>query len=146
MTRSRLMAAILAVAIAGSPAMTLAQQATGLISGKASRQFEPRYTDYKVQIRDVATGTPVLAKPLDADGRFAFPDLALNERYLVELFQTRQNVLVCTEGPFALVATIQPQKTNVTIECGKTPAILWLLAAGAGTAAAVSVANVSPSR
>ena len=38
------------------------------------------------------------------------------------------------------------QKTDVTIECGKAPAILWLLVAGAGTASAVALSTASASR
>ena len=144
----RLVAAMLAAAMAGIPAMTIAQQATCLISGRAGQQFAPLYTNYTVQVRDVATGNPVIAKPLDQDGRFSFANLELNQRYLVELYQTsaRQTTLVCTEWPFGLAADKMTQKTDVKIECGKTPAILWLLIAGAGTASAVAVSAASGSR
>jgi hypothetical protein len=146
MSRRRLLVVPLALAIAAGSAMTFAQQATGVISGKASRQFAPRYSDYTVQVRNAATGKPVIAAPVERDGRFSFPALALNERYLIEIVQTGRNAPICTEGPIALVADKQTRKTDVTIECGKTPAILWLLAASAGTAAAVGLTNASPSR
>jgi hypothetical protein len=146
MTSQRLLAAALALCTAGVPAVLLAQQTHGVIAGRAGNQFSDRYADYTVQLRNVATGQPVLAQPLDQYGRFSFPNLALNQRYLVELYRTPQYSLVCTEGPFRLVPETLPQKTDVTIECGKAPAILWLLLAGAGTASAVAVNTASPSR
>jgi hypothetical protein len=39
-----------------------------------------------------------------------------------------------------------PSKTDVNIDCGRTPAALWLLAAGAGAAAAIAVATRSVSQ
>jgi len=146
MTSRRLLSVTTAFAVACVPAILLAQQATGVIGGHAGRQFAPRFTDYTVQLRDVQSGRPVLTKALDADGGFSFPGLALNQRYLVEIYQTQRNALVCTEGPFQLLPDTAPQKTDVTIECGKTPAILWLLVAGAGTASAVAVSTASGSR
>ena len=56
----------------------------------------------------------------------------------------KQNKVVCTEGPYVL-ATGSPTKADVNIDCGKAPAALWLLAAGAGTAAAIALATNSTS-
>jgi hypothetical protein len=146
MTSRRLLATTLAFAIACAPHVMLGQQANGVIGGRAGNQFAPRYVDYTVQVRDAATGRPVGATPLGQDGRFSFPNLDLNQRYLVEIYRTAQNALVCTEGPFRLGPGALAQKTDVTIECGKAPAILWLLVAGAGTASAVAISTASGSR
>ena len=97
-------------------------------------------------MRNATTGTPVLAVPLDRYGRFSFPGLELNQRYLVELYQTKPTTLVCTEGPFRLVPDKLTSKTDVTIECGRAPAILWLILAGAGTVSAVATSTASASR
>jgi hypothetical protein len=57
--------------------------------------------------------------------------------------------VVCTEGPFDLAKLPQTSKAGVNIECGRTPASWWLLAAaGAAGITAGVVANdpASPSR
>jgi hypothetical protein len=54
--------------------------------------------------------------------------------------------VVCSEGPYTLKAPDQEVKADVNIDCGATPAALWLLAAGAGTAAAVATATASGSK
>ena len=142
----RSLVALLVLSITCLPSISLAQQANGIISGKASDQFKPRFTDYTVQVRNAATGQAVGAKPLNADGKFSFSGLALNQKYLVEIFLTKDNRLICTEGPYALATTQVTQRTNVTIDCGKTPAILWLLVAAGGTASAVGLGTASGSR
>jgi hypothetical protein len=146
MTRSRFLAATLALTITCLPSASLAQQATGVISGKASNQFKPRFTDYTVQVRNAVTGESVSTKPLSADGKFAFNGLPLNQNYLVEILLTKDNRLICTEGPYALTTNHIPQRTDVTIGCGTSPAILWLLVAAGGTASAVGMATASGSR
>jgi len=143
---NRLVRVLLACAIAVAPTVLLAQQATGVIAGHAGNQFAPNFTEYSVQVRDLATGKAVLIKPLDRDGRFAFDALALNRKYLVELYLAKTTKLVCTEGPFTLTPGPGAQRGNVTIECGKAPAVLWLLAAAAGTASAVALSTASASR
>jgi hypothetical protein len=146
MTRRRLLAWTLAFTIALLPAMLLGQEATGVIGGRAANQFAPHYLDYSVQLRDAATGKALAATPLDQDGRFSFPNLDLTRRYLVELVPAKSNSPVCTKGPFRLGPGTLAQKTDVTIECGEAPAILWLLLAGAGTASAVALSTASASR
>jgi hypothetical protein len=120
-----------------APSLTMAQQslATGVIAGKASDEVKPPYADYTVLLRNVATGQPVGTKVLDQEGKFSFPNLELNQRYLVELIQTKQNKVVCTEGPYGLVVNDRPQKLDVNIDCGKPPALLYILIGGAATAA-----------
>jgi hypothetical protein len=44
-----------------------------------------------------------------------------------------------------VLATGAANRTDVNIDCGKAPAALWLLAAGAGTAAAIALATNSTS-
>lgn len=146
MTSPRLLATTLACAIAALPAVTMAQQANGVIGGRAGNQFASHYLDYSVQLRNAATGKPVVTRPLDQEGRFSFPNLDLAQRYLVELYRTKESTVVCTEGPFRLGPDARAQKTDVTIACGTAPAILWLLVAGAGTASAVALSTASGSR
>jgi hypothetical protein len=132
--------------LAALPSASLAQQSNGVIGGAATTQFGPQYADYTIQIRNATTGQSVASKALDRDGKFTFTDLPLNRRYLVEIWQTTPNRLVCTEGPFALEYNKITQKTDVKVGCGKSPAIAWLLVASAGTAAAMGVTTASPSR
>ena len=85
-------------------------------------------------------------EPLDAQGRFNFAKVEGDKQYLVQLFNLKENKIVCTEGPFDLMQ--QALKNDVVIECGRTPAAWWLLgaAAAAGVTAGVVVATASPSR
>jgi hypothetical protein len=136
------LAALLAVGV--SPAM--AQQTAGIISGKATDEAKQPYSDYAVQLRDAATGQVVGTQPLNPQGQFSFSGVEMARRYLVELFNTKQNKVVCTEGPYVLSAATLPSKTDVNIDCGRAPAALWLLAAGAGAAAAIAVATRSVSQ
>lgn len=121
----------------------LAQQ--GTISGRATSEARRPYTDYTVQLVDVSNRQITGTVPLDDKGQFAFTSVAVDKQYLVHLYSVKENRIVCTEGPYALVAPNALRKTDVNIACGK-PAALWLLAAGAGVAATVAVANQSPSR
>jgi hypothetical protein len=79
-------------------------------------------------------------------GLFSFANVELNQRMLVELVNLKQNKIVCTEGPFVLSAPALTNKTDVNIDCGKPPAALWLLAAGAGAAAAIAIGTRSASQ
>jgi hypothetical protein len=141
--RTRFLATTLAVFMAIGMTPAMAQQASGVLGGKATDEAKQPYSDYNVQLRDVSSGQVVGTSPLNAQGQFTFNNLQLSKKFLVEL--TKQNHVVCTEGPFALGGSMT-SKTDVNIDCGKAPAALWLLAAGAGTAAAVAVAVRSPSQ
>jgi hypothetical protein len=144
MIRRAVAASLAAVLVAGVvPAM--AQQATGAISGKATDEAKKPYADYTVQLRDAVSGQIVSTTPLDAQGAFSFADLPLSRRLLVELYNVKDKKVVCTEGPYPLVESAA-SRTGVNIDCGAAPAALWLLAAGAGTAAAVAVATQSASQ
>jgi hypothetical protein len=133
-----------AIAVGVSPAM--AQQSAGIISGKATDEAKQPYSDYAVQLRDAASGAVVGTQPLNAQGQFSFSGVELSRRFLVELLNTRENRVVCTEGPYMLSTPAMPSKTDVNIDCGGPPAALWLLAAGAGAAAAIAVATRSVSQ
>ena len=147
MTIRRLLVATLVLLVACLPSVSVAQVARGTIAGQAGKQFGPRYTDYTVQLRDISSGQSVASKPLGADGKFSFSDLQLRQRYLVEVYQTTPMRLVCTEGPFTLdFYKDKQQKTDVVVQCGKSPALAWLLVAGAGTAAAMGTTTASGSR
>jgi hypothetical protein len=146
MTSRQLLVVTLAVLIVCLPTSSLAQVPKGAIAGHAGKQFGPRYADYTVQLRNVSSGQMVGSNVLDQDGKFSFSNLQLNQRYLVEVYQTMPSRLVCTEGPFTLDFYQKKQKTDVVVECGKPPALAWLLVAGAGTAAALSTTTASGSR
>jgi hypothetical protein len=132
------------LAVGVSPA--LAQQATtGAISGKATDEAKKPFSNYTVQLRDAASGRVVGTTALDDQGRFAFSNLELSRRFLVELYQVKDQKIICTEGPYPLLPSASV-RSDVNIDCGKAPAALWLLAAGAGTVAAVAVATQSASQ
>jgi hypothetical protein len=120
-------------------AQTADAQKIGVIAGKASDEAKKPYADYVVQLRDVSTGQRASAVPLAADGRFSFSGVSLSRKYLVELYQVKQNRIVCTAGPYALAAPSTISKTDVNINCGTNPAVYWLVVAGAGTALAVAL-------
>jgi hypothetical protein len=142
MVRMRTLRVTLALAVALTPAAIMAQ--SGAISGKADKEAKTPYMDYSVQLRDAATGQVVKTMVLGNAGTFAFSGLDLNRRLVVELVNTKENKIVCTEGPYSL-STGTPSMTEVDVKCGKNPA-LWLLAAGAGTAALVAAAVQSGSQ
>ncbi|MEO8481910.1 MAG: hypothetical protein ABI634_06845 [Acidobacteriota bacterium] len=135
------MAALLVIGI--SPA--LAQQVTGSISGKATDEAKKPYTNYSVQLRDAESGQLVGTAPLDDKGLFSFANLQVSRRFLVELYEVKDRKIICTEGPYPLMPNAA-NRSNVNIDCGVAPAALWLLAAGAGTVAAVAVATESASK
>ena len=143
----RIMAASLAAMLVLGVSPVMAQQASGIISGKATDEAKQPYSNYTVQLRDASTGQTVgPAVPLNPQGQFSFSNVEISRKLLVELISTRQNnKVICTEGPFALTAQAA-SKTDVNIDCGKAPAALWLLAAGAGTAAALAIATRSASQ
>jgi hypothetical protein len=147
MITRRFVAIMLALFMAvGLAPLALAQQTLGILGGKASDEAKKPYEDYSVQLRNPQTGQVVATQPLSAQGQFSFDKVELNQKMLVELFNQRQNKVVCTEGPFVLSAPAQPSKTDVNIDCGKRPTAAWLLAAGAGAASAIAIGTRSASK
>jgi hypothetical protein len=126
MTSRRFHAIALATILAAGTLPVLAQQA-GTLSGKATDEAKQPYSDYTVQVRNAATGQIARTEPLNAQGLFAFTNLEMNQRYLVELFNVPEAKVVCTEGPYNLQTPSMPGKTDVNIDCGKKA--LWLLLA-----------------
>jgi hypothetical protein len=124
--------------------LSAAPQQTGVIAGKATDEAKKPYSNYTVRLRDVVAGQIATTVPLDPQGRFSFNAVTLATRYLVELFSTKDNKVVCTEGPYTLTASAL-NKTDVNINCGTNPAAWWLAAAG-GAAALIAVAVRSASR
>ncbi|MEO7190512.1 MAG: hypothetical protein ABI051_05605 [Vicinamibacterales bacterium] len=143
MATRRILAASLATLLAFGISPALAQQANGVLAGRATDEARQPYTEYSVQLRDPSTGQVVGTVALSAQAQFSFNNVQLSRKLLVEL--TKQGKVICTEGPYAL-STGLTSKTDVNISCGKTPAALWLLTAAAGTAAAVAVATRSASQ
>lgn len=143
MSLRRSLAWVLACSLTAGAGSAWAQaveaQNIGVIGGKASDEAKKPYADYTVQLRDVSTGQRASTVPLGVDGRFAFSGVTLTKKYLVELYQVKQNKIVCTAGPYALSAPSLISKTDVNINCGTNSAVRWLAVAGAGTAMAVAL-------
>jgi hypothetical protein len=142
--RTRLLAVTLASFMAAGMTPALAAQ-SGVIAGTASDEAKKPYTNYDVQLRDITTGQVVGTSQINDKGQFTFDSVQMSQKMLVELVNLKDKKIVCTEGPYVL-STSMASKTDVNIECGKTPTSLWLLAAGAGTAAAIAVGAASGSR
>ena len=145
MRRVAAVALMAALTVGSAPALVRAQgqgQGNGAVGGKATDEAKKPYSDYQVLLRDIATGQVVATVPLDPQGLFSFGSLGLSKKYLVELYHTQKNKIVCTEGPFSLSSTMIT-KMDVNINCGTNPALWWILAAGAGTAGAIAVAVAS---
>ena len=142
----RLPALGLTLLIALMPSLSLAQQGAGVIGGKATEQVKAPYEDYAVVLRNILTGQPVETRPLDKAGLFSFPNVPLNQRYLVELVQKKQNKILCTEGPFGLVTGEVVSITDVNIDCKKSNALTYLIIGGLGTAAFLGTTQASGSR
>lgn len=145
LTTQRIVATALAVIMAVGTAPAFAQQATGTVSGKATDEAKKPYSDYVVQLRDVASGQVASTKVLDDQGQFSFLGVGVPQTYLVELVKVKDKKIVCTEGPYPLTLAV-PSKLDVNVSCGKAPAALWLLLAGAGAATAVAIATRSTSK
>jgi hypothetical protein len=143
MSLQRSVALVLALSLTAGAGSVWAQaaeaQSVGIISGRASDEAKKPYTDYTVQLRDVSTGQRASSVPLGIDGRFSFSGVTLTKKYLVELYQVKQNKIVCTAGPYALSTPALISKTDVNINCGTNSAVRWLAVAGAGTAIAVAL-------
>jgi hypothetical protein len=140
----RLLAGALAAMLAISP--VAGQSATGTISGRAVDEARRPYTNYTVQLRDVANGQVVQTVPLGDEGAFSASKLPLETRYLVELVDVRARKIVCSEGPYLLASPNALTRPDVNIDCGMSPAALWLILAGAGTATTIAVTQASPSQ
>ena len=143
MSLQRSIALVLACSLTAGTGSAWAQAAetqnVGVIAGKASDEAKKPYADYTVQLRDVSTGQRAGSVPLGVDGRFSFNGITLTRKYLIELYQVKQNKIVCTAGPYVLSAPSMINKTDVNINCGTNPAVYWLVVAGAGTALAVAL-------
>jgi hypothetical protein len=146
MTMRRSLVIGLALVLALLPGISVAQQGTGVISGKATDQVKSPYDGYAVVLRNVQTGQAVATRPLDRAGLFSFPDVPLNQRYLVELVQAKQNKVICTEGPFGLVTGEVTSITGVNIDCKKSNTLMYVIIGGLGTAAFLGTSQASGSR
>jgi hypothetical protein len=146
MSSRRLLAAALAASLAvGSVPGAFAagqQQENGTISGKATSEAKPPFNNYMVQLRDPVTAQVVRTGQLNDRGLFTISGVPVSRRVLVELFNVRENRVVCTEGPYLLTPTDQA-RTNIDINCGTSPAAWWLLLAGAGAAASIATLTAS---
>ncbi len=145
MFMTRVIAAVLSLVLTVGLAPVAAQQPTlGAIAGRATNEARRPYSNYVVQLRDADTGQVVSSTPLDAQGRYQFSDLPLSRHYLVELFNVRDKEMICTEGPQTLTAEVN-RRNDLNIDCGATPAAIWLLTAAAGAVAAIGVVTQSAS-
>jgi len=145
MSAQRVVAVGLALMLAVGVPSGFAGQATGTVSGRLTDESKKPYVDYSVQLRDAATGQVFATIPLDASGQFTFKDVPFGKRYLLELVRTSQKTVVCTAGPYGVTAD-QAAKTNVRLDCGRTPAAEWVLLAAAGTAGLVAIVTRSASQ
>ena len=141
----RVLTIALATVMAIGVTPSFAQQANGIISGSADDEAKKPYSDFSVQLRDAATGQIAKTAQLSPVGQFSFENVDVSRRLLVELVNVKDKNVVCTEGPYVLTPA-QMSKTNVNIDCGVKPTALWILAAGAGAAAAIALADESPSQ
>jgi hypothetical protein len=149
MSTRRILAIAMAVLLVGLPTSAAAQQQSviGSISGSVDAKTM-KAGSHTVRLRDVITGQVVKSGTLGPQGQFAFDQLPLGRKYMVELVDTTANKVVATQGPFTLSATASVVKTGVLVSsaASRVPAALWLIAAGAGTAVAVATTTESGSR
>ena len=143
MFRRVIASSLVAILSLGSSPLLLAQQ--GTIGGRATDEARQPFTDYSVQLLDLTTNQIAATVPLDPKGEFVFTGVAPDNRYLVQLFHIKEKRIVCTEGPYTIAGPSALTKTDVDIDCDKTPA-LWLLAAAAGIATTVARGRRSNSR
>lgn len=143
MIRRFISASLAATLAVGVSPFVMAQQ--GTISGRATSEARRPYTDYNVQLVDTSTKQLTGTVPLDDKGLFAFTGVPGDKQYLVQLFNVKDNKIVCTEGPYALIAPNALSKTDVNIACGK-PAALWILASSALIATTAAVVTQSGSQ
>ena len=146
----RILAIAMAVLLVGLPSAAVAgtpQSVIGSISGSVDTKTLKPGT-YVVRLRDVMSGQVIQTQPLGANAQFSFAKLPLGQKYMVELVDTASNKVLATQGPILLSSATSVAKTGVVLTTAqaKAPAAMWLLAAGAGTAATVSAATSSGSR
>ena len=113
----RLLTTALALLIALTPSLSLAQQTAGFLGGKAAEQVQPPFDRYTVTVRNILTGQPVETKVLDNAGQFAFDNVPLNQRYVVELVETAQKKVLCTAGPYGLVVGELTAVRDINMNC-----------------------------
>jgi len=145
-SRSRFCALALVFVFTVGLSPMAAQQAavTGIIAGRATDEARRPYANYIVQLRDADTGQIVTTVPLDSQGRYRFVDLPLERHFLIELYNVRDREMICTEGPQTLTPNAN-ERNDLNIDCGATPAALWLLMAAVGAVAATGVVTQSGS-
>ena len=143
MIRRFLSATLAAILAAGASPVVFAQQ--GIVSGRVTSEARKPYTNYTVQLVDVANKQVSGSTPLDTEGVFVFTNVQIDKQYLVQLFSLRENKIVCTEGPYPLMAPDHVSKTDVEIKCGK-PAAAWLLTAVAAASATAAITLQSSSQ
>jgi hypothetical protein len=149
MSTRRILAIAMAVLLVGLPSAAAAapQSVIGSISGSTDMKTLKPGT-YAVRLRDVMSGQVIKTEALGANGQFSFTQLPLGQKYMVELVDTATNKVLATQGPILLSSSTSVTKSGVVLStvAAKAPAAMWLLAAGAGTAATVSAATSSGSR
>lgn len=144
--RQRVIAAAMALTLSiGLTPMAAQQPQTGTIAGRATNEARRPYTNYVVQLRDAETAQIVATTPLNANGGYEFANVRIDQPHLVELYNVRDRQLICTEGPYALTERVV-RRTDMNIDCGATPAALWLLAATTGAVSAIGLTTASPSQ
>lgn len=150
MAIQKICSAALALVLTAGMSPLAAQQAaaqpaaTGSIAGRATDEARRPYTNYVVQLRDADTGQIVSTVPLDTQGRYQFANVPLQRHFLVELYNVRDREMICTEGPQTLTQDAA-ERNDLNVDCGATPAALWLLTAAAGAVAATGIVTQSAS-
>ncbi len=139
----------MAVLLVGLPSAAAAQPQSviGSISGSVDTK-NLKTGSYAVRLRDVVSGQVLKTEPLSSAGQYSFTQLPLGQKYMVELVDTATNKVLATQGPYLLSSATSIVKSGVMVStvASKIPAAMWLLAAGAGSAATVSAATASGSR
>jgi hypothetical protein len=145
----RILAIAMAVLLVGLPTAAAAaqpQSVIGSISGSIDTK-NLKAADYTIRLRDVMGGQVIQTGTLTPTGQFTFAQLPLGRTYMVELVDKASNKVVGTQGPFMLSTATSVVKSGVIVSTASSKStMLWLLAAGAGTAATVSAATASGSR
>ncbi len=125
----------IALVVAATPLPVAAQQPQGQISGTAKHEAKKPYEEFQVRARIAGAAEIASTVPIDQNANFSLNRLAVG-KYVVELFNVKENKVVCTEGPFQLTQSVL-MKTDVDIDCGRVP-LAWLLLAAAGAAGLVA--------
>ena len=146
MTMRRILALVLALGVTGfsDPLSTnlIAQDLTGTLAGHS--RYRDRDQRYEVRVQDTATGQIVKSAILDQSGDFSLAQMSLPGRFLIIVWDTERDRVVCTEGPYSLTADSPSTaaKLDIDVSCGKAPAALWLLALGGTTATVAALTGV----